>query len=67
MRLHIIGVSVSETTPEMSTATMMTTANSCSSRPRMPAMKSTGMNTAASEMVIETIVNEISFEPSSVA
>ena len=67
MRLHIIGVSVSETKPEISTATMMVTANSCSSRPRMPPMNSTGMNTAASEMVIDTMVKAISFEPSSVA
>ena len=30
-------------------------------------MNSTGMKTAASEIVIDTIVKEISFEPSSVA
>ena len=30
-------------------------------------MNSTGMNTAASDSVIETIVNAISFEPSSAA
>ena len=30
-------------------------------------MKSTGMNTAASEIVIDTMVKAISFEPSSVA
>ena len=67
MRLHIIGVSVSETKPEISTATMITTANSCSRRPRMPPMNITGMNTAASEMVIDTMVKAISLEPSSVA
>ena len=67
MRLHIIGVSVSETNPEMSTAAMMVTANSCSSRPRMPPMKSTGRNTAASDRVMEMMVKTISFEPSSVA
>ena len=60
MRLHIIGVSVSETKPEISTAAMMVTANSCSRRPRMPPMNSTGMNTAASEIVIEMMVNTIS-------
>ena len=67
MRLHIIGVSVSDTKPEIKTAAMMVTANSCSSRPRMPPMKRTGMNTAARDIVIEMIVNTISREPSSVA
>ena len=67
MRLHIIGVSVSETKPEISTAAMIVTANSCNRRPRMPPMKSTGMNTAAREIVIEMMVNTISREPSSVA
>ena len=67
MRLHSIGVSVSETTPEMSTATMMTTPNSRSRRPRMPPMKSTGMNTATSDIVIDTIVKPTSLDPSSVA
>ena len=61
------GESVSETKPEIRTAAMITTANSCSRRPRMPPMKRIGMNTAASESVIETMVNEISREPSSVA
>ena len=67
MRAHIIGVSVSDTNPEISTAVMIVTANSCSSRPTMPPMKNTGMNTAASEIVIDTMVNAISREPSSVA
>ena len=67
MRLHSSGVSVSETKPDSSTATMMVTANSCSSRPRMPPMNSTGMNTATSEIVIDTTVKPISLEPSSVA
>ena len=62
-RLHNIGVSVSETNPETSTAIMMTTENSCSSRPMIPPMKSTGMNTAARESVMETIVKPISWEP----
>ena len=66
-RLHSIGVSVSDTKPETSTAAMMVTANSCSSRPRMPPMNSTGMNTAASDSVIDTMVKPISCEPSSVA
>ena len=33
----------------------------------MPPMKSTGMNTAASEIVIERIVKATSFDPSNVA
>ena len=66
-RLHSIGVSVSDTKPEISTAAMIVTANSCSSRPSMPPMNSTGMNTAASDSVIDRMVKPISFEPSSVA
>jgi len=38
-------------------ATQMVTENSRNSRPRMPPMNSTGMNTAASDSVIDTIVN----------
>ena len=53
-RLQSIGVSVSETKPETRIATPMVTANSWNSRPISPPMNSTGMNTAASEMVIET-------------
>ena len=45
----------------------MVTANSWNSRPTMPPMNSTGMNTAASEKVIETMVKPISCEPSSAA
>ena len=59
-RLHSIGVSVSDTTPEIRMATQMVTANSWNSRPRMPGMNSTGMNTAASDSVIERIVKPIS-------
>ena len=62
-RAASIGVSVSETKPEIRIATPIVTANSCSSRPTMPPMKRTGMNTATSDSVIETIVNPISFEP----
>ena len=53
---HSIGVSVSDTKPDTRIATPIVTANSCSSRPTMPPMNSTGMNTAASDSVIETIV-----------
>ena len=66
-RLHSIGVSVSETKPETRIATPMVTANSLSRRPRMPPMKSTGMKTAASEIVIEMMVKPISREPFSAA
>ena len=58
-----MGVRLSETTPETRIATLMVTANSCSSRPRMPLMKSTGMNTAASDRVMETMVKPISRAP----
>jgi hypothetical protein len=46
---------------------MITMANSCSRRPMIPPMKSTGMKTAASDSVMETIVNPISLEPLSAA
>ncbi len=41
----------------------MVTANSCSTRPSMPPMNSTGMKTATREMVMETMVKPISREP----
>ena len=41
----------------------MVTANSCSSRPMMPPMKTTGMNTAASDTVMDRMVKAISAEP----
>jgi hypothetical protein len=56
-------VSVSETKPEIRIATPMVTANSWTSRPTMPPMNSTGMNTAASESVIEIMVKPISRDP----
>ena len=40
-RLHSIGVRVTETRPEITIAITMVTANSCSSRPTMPPMKTT--------------------------
>ena len=67
MRLHSIGVRLSETKPDTSTATTIVTANSLSRRPMMPPMNITGMNTAASDNVIETIVKPISRAPSRVA
>ena len=46
-RLHSIGVSVTETTPEIRMAVVIVTANSRNSRPSMPPMNRIGMNTAA--------------------
>ena len=66
-RLHIIGVSVSETTPEIRIAETMVTENSRKSRPMTPGMKISGKKTAASEIVIERIVKPISAAPSSAA
>ena len=62
-----MGVSEIETTPETKIATMMVTANSCNRRPMMPPMNSTGMNTVASDSVIERMVKPTSREPSSAA
>ena len=45
----------------------MVTANSWNSRPTMPPMNSTGMNTAASDSVIDMMVKPISREPLSAA
>ena len=56
---HITGVRVSETKADMTTATVTVTANSRNRRPTMPPMKSSGMNTAISEKVIDTMVKPI--------
>ncbi len=66
-RLQSIGVSVTDTTPEIRIAVVIVTANSRNSRPRIPLMNRIGMNTAASETVIERIVKPISREPLSAA
>jgi hypothetical protein len=63
MRAHSMGVRVMEITPENRIARMMVTANSCSSRPTMPPMKTMGMNTAARLMVMERMVKPISLDP----
>ena len=52
-----------DTKPDTRIATPITTANSCSRRPTTPPMKSTGMKTAASDSVIDRIVNATSFDP----
>ena len=60
-------MSVSETKPEVMIATAMVTANSRNTRPTMPPISSTGMNTAISEKVIDTMVKPISRDPFSAA
>ncbi len=62
-RAQSIGVRVIEMMPEKTIAMMMVTANSCSSRPTMPPMNTMGMNTAASDRVIDRMVKPISLEP----
>ena len=64
---HSTGVKVSETSAEAITATETVIANSRNSRPMMPPMKKSGMNTAISEQVIEMIVNPICPAPLSAA
>ena len=59
----IMGVRVSETNAEKMMVTARVTANSRNRRPTMSAMNSSGISTAMSETVSETIVNPISAEP----
>ena len=66
-RAHSIGVSVSDTNPEIRIATEIVTANSRKTRPTTPPMNSTGMKTATSENVIERMVKPISLDPFSAA
>ena len=61
------GVRVSDTKADMTTATVTVTANSRNSRPTMPPMNSSGMNTAISEKVIDTMVKPIWPAPFSAA
>ena len=56
---HIIGVSVRETSAETRMVTLSVTANSRNRRPTMSPMNSSGINTAISETVSETMVNPI--------
>ena len=44
-------------------AALMVMANSCSRRPRIPPINSTGRKTATSETVMEMMVKPISFDP----
>ena len=64
---HIIGTSVSETTAERTIVIASVTANSWNSRPTTSPMNSSGMRTAISDTVNDTIVKPISSEPCSAA
>ena len=66
-RLASIGVSVTETMPEIRIAVVIVTANSRNRRPRIPLMNRIGMNTAASDIVIDRMVKPTSLEPLSAA
>ncbi len=54
------GVSVSDTSPDARIDTTIVMANSRKMRPTSPDMKTSGMKTAASEIVIDRIVKLIS-------
>ena len=62
-----MGVTVSETSAETAMATLSVTANSRKSRPTIPPMSRSGMNTASSEAVMETMVKPICRAPSRAA
>ncbi len=64
---HIIGVSVSESSAETPIATLSVTANSRNRRPTMPPMNKSGINTATSDTVSDTIVKPICLLPLSAA
>jgi hypothetical protein len=66
-RAHIIGVTVSDTTSETSTAADSVIANSRNRRPISPPMKRIGMNTAISDRVIDSTVKATSPAPTSAA
>ena len=65
--LHIIGVSVSATNPDTSTAPASVSANSLNRRPVRPGVKASGANTAASVSVIAMTAKLISRTPLSAA
>ncbi len=67
MRAHIIGVSVSDTTAEMMIVTASVTANSRKRRPTTSPMNSSGISTAISDTVSETMVKPICPAPVSAA
>ena len=63
----MVGVMVSETTRDMTTATLRVTANSRNMRPTIPPIKRMGMKTATSDVLIDNTVKPISRAPSSAA
>ncbi len=67
MREHIMGVSVSETTAEITMVTASVTANSRKRRPTTSPMKSRGISTAISDTVSEMMVKPICSAPVSAA
>ena len=58
---------VSDTSAETAIAAVTVMANSRNSRPTMPPISSSGMNTATSETLIDSTVKPISREPVSAA
>src|SRR3954465_7567874 len=62
-REHIIGVNVSDTTADVTTAMVNVSANSRNMRPTRPDMNNSGMNTAISDTVSEITVKPISLAP----
>ena len=62
-----MGVSVRETNAEKMMVTARVTANSRNRRPTISAMNSSGISTAISETVNDTMVNPISADPLSAA
>ena len=66
-REHSIGARVSETSAETAIEAVTVRANSRNSRPIMPPINSSGMNTAINEQAIDSTVKPISREPLSAA
>ncbi len=63
----MVGDSVKATKADTAMVIVMVTANSRNSRPMMPPISSSGMNTATSEMLMDRMVKPISPAPLSVA
>jgi hypothetical protein len=64
---HMVGVNVSETSPDMRIAMLTVTANSRNRRPIKPPISSNGMKTAVNDRVMDTIVKPTSRDPTSAA
>ncbi len=67
IRAHIIGTSVSDTTAEITMVMARVIANSWNSRPTTSPMNSSGISTAISETVSDTMVKPICPAPLSAA